>query len=336
VPAATLRILARNVESDGFRPTAADPFSPRKIRLSDFSVELLDKPSKINYAQEFFIEPMVDECIIERDYQSIPPAPVSEDYGEFGGIAWDAEDLLLLLRLFRPGDLAFASVSMQKPDKPAQRLFPYRVISCLVPGCSTRPFVLNKSDIPEWEEFAASLKATPSWRSKWFEISRRYFLYGGSTEFNATFASEVDRVMDYTTALEAALVPESDFVSRSLRERAVKVLGLSGDEASRVTSLLKDFYSIRSTLVHGSGLSQGQLSLLQNRDRWWEFEQIVRDLIIAALRNVPAQDAARKPYLAGLYEPSDADRTQRLADDFRAVRDPKAKRELLCKLLGEL
>lgn len=336
MPAATLRILARNVESDGFGPTTADPFSPRKIHLSDFSIELLDRPSKVNYAQEFFIEPMTDECIIERDYQSIPPAPVPEDYGEFGGIAWDAEDLLLLLRLFRPGDVAFASVSIQKPDKPARRLFPYRVISCLVPGCSTRPFILNQSDIAEWEEFAASLKTTPSWNSKWFEISRRYFLYGGSTEFNATFASEVDRVMDYTTALEAALVPESDFVSRRLCERAVKLLGLSGDDATKAKSLLKDFYSIRSTLVHGSGLSSDQLSLLQDRDRWWEFERIVRHLITAALRNVPAEDAARKSHLSGLYELSDAERTQVLAEDFRAVKGPKARRELLCKLFGEL
>jgi hypothetical protein len=65
--------------------------------------------------------------------------------------------------------------------------------------------------------------------------------------------------MDYTTALEAALVPESDFVSRRLRERAVKVLGLSDDDANKVKSLLKDFYSIRSTLVHGSGLIAGSV-----------------------------------------------------------------------------
>jgi hypothetical protein len=327
VSAATLRILARNVESDGFTPIPADAFSPQKLQFSDFSIELIDKQSRLKYARNFFKDAMLGECLIERDYHSIPPAPNA--YSGFGAIPNDAEDLLLLLRLFRPGDLAFVSASMEKPDSHPSKQYPYRVISDLVPNFSTRPFALNLADIVTWEAFAASLRAAPSWNSEWFEISRRYFLYGGSTEFNANFASEVDRVMDYTTALEAALVPESDLVSRRLRERAVKLLGLRGNDAIKVKSILRNFYSIRSSLVHGAGSSPDQLALLRDQDRWKEFEKLVRDLLVAALRKVPA---ARESYLAGLYNPSDAERAQVLVEGFRAVKDQQVKQELLTTL----
>jgi hypothetical protein len=113
--AATLRILARNIESDGFMPIAADAFSPLKLQFNDFSIELLaqGKHRRLEYARSFFKCAMFDECLIEREYDVIPPAPHA--YSGFGAIPNDAEDLLLLLRLFRPGDLAFVSVGMHKP-----------------------------------------------------------------------------------------------------------------------------------------------------------------------------------------------------------------------------
>ena len=59
--------------------------------------------------------------------------------------------------------------------------------------------------------------------------------------------SEVGRVADYVAALEAALVPETDFVSRRLRERAVKVLGLEGEASTTLKKLLNELYAI---LIH--------------------------------------------------------------------------------------
>jgi hypothetical protein len=270
---------------------------------------------------------MFEDCLIEREYASIPAK--AEAYSGFGSIPDDAEDLLLLLRLFSPGDLAFVSLVMQKPDSEPLTQFPYRVINDLVSAPSTRPFTINRSDISKWEEFAVSMKASSAWNSNWFEVSRRSFLYGGSTEFNANFTSEVDRVMDYTTALEAALVPESDFVSRRLKERAVKILDLSEDAARPNKKLLNEFYGIRSTLVHGGSLSDDQLAALRDRDRWLRFEQIVRDLLIAAVLKVPAEDQGRRSYLAQLFDPDAKVRSEKLVEDFKAIKDMQARRSLL-------
>jgi hypothetical protein len=336
VPAATLRILARNVESDAFRLVPADPSSQMKIQLPGLSIELLDRQSRLNYARDFFKDATRDECLIERDYESIPPSPEPEDYGDFGGIPWDAEDLLFLLRLFRPGDLAFVSLSMQRPHRPPQKLYPYRVISDANRN-STRPFRIDRSDVPSWEVFAISVKSSPAWKSAWFNVARRWFLYGGAKEFNPNCESEVDRVADYVAALEAILVPKSDqFIQRQLKRRAVRLLGLNDEDALATKKLLMRFYKIRSTLVHGSKVSDDDLLYLQDRERWREFEQIVRDLLVAAVLKMPAGEPARLAYLSRLYEPNDEERAEALVESFKAINNSKVRRELICKIVHKL
>jgi hypothetical protein len=341
VPAATLRILARNVESDAFKPTAGDAFSPLRLQFSNFSIELLDqgKRPRLEYARQFFRCAMFGECLIEREFDAIPPAP--DAYSGFGTLPNEAEDLLLLLRLFRPGDLSFVSLSMQKPGSQPSIQYPYRVISNLVSGFSARPFIFNRPDVMAWEAFAPLLKSAASWNATWFKVARRWFLYGGAKEFNpyiesgavGDFDGEVDRVADYVAALEAVLLPENEmFIQRRLKKRAVRILGLADGKAMSTERLLARFYGIRSTLVHGSPLSNDDLLYLRDRQRWREFEELVRDLLVAAVRKVPAEEPARASYLAGLYEPSDAERAEDFAKNFKTIKDPLARLDLIGKL----
>jgi hypothetical protein len=272
MPAATLRILARNFESDAFNRKNGDFISSLKLQFPDFAVEYLSQSShhRLKDARNFFGDAMYGDCVIERAYETIPPMP--EAFSGFGAITKEPEELLLLLRLFRPGDLAFLAVSIEKfmESRGRNELFrqyPYRVISPIGTE-STRQFVLHQADTPQWESFAAFVRSSPSWTSGWFQVARRCFLYGSSDEFNTNFPGEVDRVADHVAALEAALVPEHDFISRRLRERAAKLLGLEGDTARETKRLLTDLYAIRSTLVHGSPLSEGQMSVLRDRELW--------------------------------------------------------------------
>jgi hypothetical protein len=258
------------------------------------------------------------------------------DFSGFGAIVLAPEELLLLLRLFRPGDLVFLAVKVEKEQRGALRQFslkPYRVISG-IGGDSTRQFALSKGEVANWEGFATTLRSSPSWRSTWFQVARRCFLYGSGDEFNANFPSEVDRVADYVAALEAALVPENDFVSRRLRERAVKLLGLEGDASTTLKKLLNELYAIRSTLVHGSPLSADQMSVLRDRDRWWKFEEVVRELLVTALKKVPPDEALRRSYLASLYDLDDEARAGRIDDEFSGIKDTNVKQKLLRTLQG--
>jgi hypothetical protein len=332
MPAATLRILARNIESAAFNRESSNFTEPLKIQFSDFSIEQLHQVSRsrLEYARKFFKDAVFGECIIEREYQSIPPKP--GDHTGFGAINDEPEDLLLLLRLFHPGDLAFASVSIEKSGHKPANLYPYRVISGLVYE-STRQFRLEQADVPTWERFAASLRSSDSWRADWFKVSRRSFLYGGGKEFNPNFESEVDSVADYIAALEAALVPKSFLIQRCLKERAVRLLGLTDEKARQTKKLLGKFYAVRSSLVHGASVKD-QLSLLQDRDCWHEFEQLIREVIVAALRKVPSEESSREAYLASLYEPDDIARAEQIEENFKAIKDPEARKSLIAALGG--
>jgi hypothetical protein len=328
--AATLRILARNIESVAFNREFANSTDPLTIQFSDFSIEYLHQTnrSRLDYARQFFKDAVFGECLIEREYESIPLK--LGDYTGFGAIADEPEDLLLLLRLFHLGDLAFVAVSIEKSGHSAANLYPYRVISGLV-GESTRQYRLEQTDVSAWESFAASLRASAAWRADWFKVSRRSFLYGGSKEFNPNFESEVDRVADYIASLEAALVPKSFLIQRCLKERAVRLLGLTEEKAQPTKKLLTKFYALRSTLVHGGSVKE-QLSVLQDRDCWRDFEQLVRDLLVAALGKVPTNETARASYLASLYEPDDNARAEQVQENFKAIKDQKTRENLLAVL----
>ena len=284
MPAATLRILIRDFESDAFNRDGTDFITPLRLQFSDFFVESIAQGSQRSFqrAREFFPGAMYGDCFIERSYDTIP---AKKTHTGVGAIEDAPEELLLLFRLFHPGDLLFVAVAIDKvmPDGKARSLVlqPYRVISGLG-GNSTRQFVFRKAEVARWEAFATGLRSSPCWNSEWFKVARHFFLYGSSDEFNANFHTEVDRVINYVAALEAALVPEHDFISRRLRERAVALLGLENEQAREVKKLLNDLYAIRSTLVHGSLLSIDQMTLLQDHDLWWKFEELVRGLLVTS------------------------------------------------------
>ena len=186
--------------------------------------------------------------------------------------------------------------------------------------------------IASWEGIPNSLKSCSAWNAGWFGVSRRFFLYGGGKHFNPTFDSEVDRVVDYTAALEAAFVPEQDFVSRRLRERVIRLLQMTGAQESSTRKLLNRIYGIRSTLVHGSPLSPDQLEFLRDSGHWLSVETLVRDSIVAALRAVPPDETTRRSYLKAIYDIDDDARAEKILDDFRAIRDSGVRTNLLSDL----
>lgn len=330
MPTTILRILARNFESDAFKRSRLELALPSKLQFSDFSVEYLHQGNsrRLEYARQFFKGAQFEECLIERHYQSIPP--LSQDWTGFGAIPNEPEDLLFLLRLFQPGDLAFSAVTIQDVKGKINTLYPNRVISNILSE-STRQYTFCMDDVAKWESFAETLRASPSWDADWLKIARRSFIYGMSKEFNANFESEVDRVVDYMTALEAILVPETDFVGRRLKNRATKLLVLGDNETRRARKLLSDMYSIRSALVHGGALAS-QLEILQDRERWLEFERLIRDLLIAGLKIIPREYEPRRTLLAGLYDLSDEERGEEFIKTFHAIKDHSVREKLITTL----
>ena len=308
----TAYALIRNFSSD-VDELRFTQFRLRHIRQG-FDQELLD------HAERLFptLRPTWDDWVYERHYESVPP-PHIESGWPLGGIPVDTENLLMLLRLFRPGDIAFAAQAFERGK---ERLWqqPYRLLADVA---SSRRYELKQTECESFDAFVTELEPFFTAGADWFDVARRFFLYGGAKEFNRHF-DEIDRIVDYTIALESILVFETEFISRRLRERAARLLGRRDDRG--LVRLLRDFYRLRSTIVHGAPFSDTNRDLL---DRMPEFEDTMRAVLIAAMRTIPPDQEERCTVLKSLYEISDAVRAEKVDQDLRSL--PRTMRDEICK-----
>jgi hypothetical protein len=93
-PAATLRILIRDFESDAFNSDGTDFITPLRLQFSNFFVESIAQGSHRSFerARKFFSEAMYGDCFIERPYHRIPP---KKTHTGVGAIEDAPEELLI-------------------------------------------------------------------------------------------------------------------------------------------------------------------------------------------------------------------------------------------------
>lgn len=269
--------------------------SDSELHFRDFRLRQLSSSGDISDATTLFPGVRISgtEWLYERIYQD---SEVARGAVGFGRIPGDIEDTLLLLRLFRPGDIGFTRHSIRDPSGQLSFQFQQRIAADI---STSSFFELSQAECESWDTFKSELTSSQSWQSQWFATARRFFLYGGAKEFNREW-DEVDRVVDYMIALEAALVPEHGFgIGQRLRRRAISLLGLRDEAARDANRILSDFYGVRSTLVHGSTLGNQHRNALCLMG---QFEQLVRQILVAALRQIPSDEESRKQRLAEWYD----------------------------------
>jgi hypothetical protein len=251
----------------------------------------------------------------ERKYDHIPSPHLGASYGR---IPLDFEDAILLMRLYRPGDLSFSPVVIEKPDGTSARQDSYRT-TVEITGKTYR---LDGRECSSWDSFADSVRGAPAWKSDWFSVARRFFLYAGAKEFNAEF-DEIDRMVDYAVALEACVVPESDFIGRRLRERCAK-LAKAGDFPFDACKLTKILYDVRSTVAHGGRLDQKRKKELQDKHDKLEF--LVRFILRASVLKFADDANAHKSDVQSLWDVTSDERVESLMQTKFLNSVPKGKR----------
>ena len=194
-------VLVKNLRLPVRSSTAAPP----DLVFNEFKIWGVPQGDgqRLDDARGLFPEAYVNDCVYERHYSSISPARGAASSG-FGGIPDDVEDALLLLRLFKTGDLAFAQFRIEGPNGRSVSQFPYRLISNACPAGSY--YRMGPEECATWDTFASDLVRHRAWDSTWFGVARRFFLYGGAKEFNChkdpgTEINEVDRIVDYMIAI---------------------------------------------------------------------------------------------------------------------------------------
>ncbi len=195
---------------------------------------------------------------------------------------------------------------------------------------STLRFEAKSEECRSWKAFAAGIRESQSWSSDWFAAARRFFLSGGAKQFSPKW-DDVDRVVDYATALESTLVPERDYNTRRISRRASALIAPdSPAEADAIGGLVKRLYDIRSRIVHGSRLGdQNREWLFQN---WGEVELRVRQVLATAVQRLPPGEEDRRVALAGLYDPTDEDRGSVAFQKFTEIKTAGVRRATAAKI----
>src|SRR5579864_1391261 len=263
-------VLVRNVESGAER-----------LDFGEFTIDRVGL--RFEELREVFssVDVNQDDWVLEKSYTHLPPGPPGSPVG---GIPNDIEDILLLLRLYRVGDIAFIKQAIVPPSGTALVQFPYRAINDLNSYSSQR-FEVESKECQSWKAFADTIRESQSWSSDWFGAARRFFLSGGAKQFNPKW-DDVDRIVDYATALESTLVPEKDYNTRRISRRAAALIVPEDPEETKViVRFIKRFYEIRSRIAHGSRLGDENREWLVDNCR--EVELRVRQVLVTAVRTLP-------------------------------------------------
>jgi hypothetical protein len=267
-----------------------------------------------------------DDWILEKLYPLLPPGSPGFPVG---GIPNDIEDILLLLRLYKPGDISFIKLSIIPPSNKPFVPLPYRAINDLN-SYSDRHFIVESAECESWRALADQIRQSPSWNSGWFTTARRFFLSGGAKPFNPA-RDDVDRIVDYVTALEATLVPEKDYNTRRISRRAAALIAPDDlPQAEVIGTFLRRFYEIRSRIVHGTGLGdKEQQWLSRNRD---EVELRVRQVLVTAVQQLPPGEEDRLVALVRLYDRTDEDRGTFAFEKFRDIKTAEVRKTTAAKI----
>jgi len=221
-------VLIRNFES-----------AAERLDFGDFTISRVGL--RFKELREIFssVDVNQDDWIFEKLYTVPPPGPPGS---AVGGIPKDIEDLLLLFRLYKVGDIAFVKQAIIQPSGNRVVQFPYRAMNDLNSYSAIR-FEFGADDCEPWKAFAHGIRQGRSWDSSWFSVTRRFFLNGGATEFNPQW-DDADRIVDYATALESALVPEMDFSKRRMSRRATLLASNDPAEQDGVLGIVNRLYDI--------------------------------------------------------------------------------------------
>jgi hypothetical protein len=94
--------------------------------------------------------------------------------------------------------------------------------------------------------------------------------------------------------------------------------------------LIRSLCEIRSPLVHGAPLSDGNRNFLS--DEWARLENLVPAVLVEALRALPERDEERTARLKDLYDVDDSQRAEKVKQDFRSIRDEQIRSRLGAEL----
>ena len=141
----TAYVLVKHLDS----ANGADVITGSNFSLTRFNQGTSRGREARRFAVELFPMESVyfSDWLYRRDYDVPPRSRTDQDTG-YGDIAYQSEDLLVALRLFKPGDISFAAQTIVEADGRKGHQQRYRQFSAIH---STHPYYLDPDEVIQIE-----------------------------------------------------------------------------------------------------------------------------------------------------------------------------------------
>jgi len=206
----------------------------KELDFGDFKIKRINGGGEAKYWMEKISHHIHPRAMIERKYQAADDNEICDLIDE----------LQLLFRLYKPGDIILDYIYIEKGNDPPSKIYRMAVISSLA---TTRLYHLGEGDIKNFNIFRESIKQRSGYKNKLFKHSLAYFELGVDKPL-VDHIRGLSKIVNYVIALEMLfLIDNKNFsISKLFKERIARFLN---DKS--LSGMLNDIYKIRSNIVHG-------------------------------------------------------------------------------------
>lgn len=296
-----------------------------RVSLDVTPVELLPTARLYRFKEPFLDNFLTPDSDLRKYLALFPPQyllavgePLSGDFNEISQAGEEqlakvivdlfqdsltrAENLILSLRLWRGGLLQRGShwiVGNSNHGQLSVRVHQITPSAVDWVGGEGHPYTVSPEEVYRFDksegaffsafsrEVARTLRSQESQLLRRIIIALQYYQRAYGVEWKSA------RVLDLITCLESLLFDRGEELSHRLAMRCANLLGEDGTQRRKIYSDVKDFYGVRSRLVHGDKLNERQTNLIAEVGRLHEY---VRRALLSVMSLVSSGESDPEVY----------------------------------------
>lgn len=221
-----------------------------------------------------------------------------DDFSGFDRVYDSIWGLLLLFRLFKPGDIFFTDSLIEDEQSQGRWIGLYNIGR---PSASRYSF--KADEIDKFNGFRRAIANSIGFRNKFIQFALEHFMAGVDKVFFYRNQG-LGRIVDYVIALESLFLIDNKkyFLRSTIAERVSKFMGDEDAEA-----LVKKMYDERSNIVHGNYVNREgtawDVKKQEMKTLMDKYEVLMRNILIKLFDyNFSSMEEVIK-FMEGLYDP---------------------------------
>lgn len=196
-----------------------------------------------------------------------------DDISGFDGIRDSIQDLLLVFRLFKVGDIMFGDFLIEDIEGNDSWYNKYSLAKR-----SFFKYDFGQDEIESFNNFRDNITNKDGYRNKFYKFSLNHFMSGVDKRFSYKIEN-LERIVDYVVALESLFLIDNKpyFLRHTIAERIPRLL-----KDNSVGKIVKYMYDERSDILHGNNIdlpkNKRSKKIEKIKDNMWASEELMRNI----------------------------------------------------------